>query len=172
MTKTRLPTVVYVEDNDGDAGLLREALLECGHEVELMVIERGDQALHYFQVKETARDVPPPHCVLLDSHLPMVTGAELVKFLRASAAFNQTPIYLFASQQDYDSLTATTDVSADSFIRKPDKWDGFLALAKLLMKSAEATAEQQDAPPAERQAATSAAPHPEVRAPTEIRLKT
>ncbi|HYE04263.1 MAG TPA: response regulator [Planctomycetota bacterium] len=167
MTTTHLPTVVYVEDNDGDAVLLKEALLECGHEVELMVIERGDQALHYFQVKETARDLPPPHCVLLDSHLPMVTGAELVKFLRGSAVFNQTPIYLFASKQDYDSLTATAEVSSDSFIRKPGNWSGFLALARLLMKSAEATAGQHEAGGAEQQSKA----HPEVTAPTEIRLK-
>ncbi len=40
------------------------------------------------------------------------------------------------------------------------------------MRSAEATAEQHDLPPAERQAATAAAPHPEVKPPTEIRLKT
>ncbi len=163
MTKTHLPTVVYVEDNDGDAVLLREALLECGHEVELMVIERGDQALHYFQIKETARDLPPPHCVLLDSHLPMVTGAELVKFMRNSTAFNQTPIYLFASKHDYDSLTATAEVSSNSFIRKPTEWDGFLALAKLLMKSAEATAEHR--------AAALGGDHPELSPPAEIRLK-
>ncbi len=171
MTKPHLPTVVYVEDNDGDAVLLHEALAECGHEVELMVIERGDQALHYFQVKATARDLPPPHCVLLDSHLPMVTGAELVKFMRASEAYNQTPIYLFASKQDYESLTTTADVSSDSFIRKPGNWDGFLALAKLLMKSAEATAEKQQSP-AKAQAATSAGVHPEETPPAEIRLKT
>ena len=58
-TDTHLPTIVYVEDNDGDTLLLEEALRARGHKAQLLVIEKGDSALHYFQVKETAKDVPP-----------------------------------------------------------------------------------------------------------------
>jgi len=62
-TDTHLPTIVYIEDNGGDTLLLEEALRANGHKSQLLVIEKGGTALHYFQVKETAKDVPPPHCI-------------------------------------------------------------------------------------------------------------
>src|SRR3954466_15705786 len=95
------PVIIYVEDNSGDALLLREAFVERAHEVELLIIEHGDKALHYFQIKARARDLPPPHCILLDDHVPMVTGLQLITFLRQQSAFDRTPVFIFASPKEY-----------------------------------------------------------------------
>lgn len=143
-TRTHIPTIIYVEDNAGDAVLLEEALREGGHAAQLLVIDKGDQALRYFQVKESARDLPPPHCILLDAHLPIVTGIQLLRFIRGSRSFDDTPVYIFAAEAEYgDSLTSAL-VSSESFLAKPEMWAGFLALADLLMRSA--VAKQEDVP--------------------------
>ena len=140
--KPHIPTIVYVEDNAGDAVLLQEALSECGHPTVLTIIEDGAQALHYFEIKASAQDVPPPHCILLDTQLPIVTGVQLLRFLRGCPIFNDTPIYIFSSKRDYLALLKDTVVSDESFLTKPAHWNGFLALAELLMRSA--TAKQDD----------------------------
>ena len=137
-TKTHIPTIVYVEDNAGDAILLEEALRERGHATQLLVIERGDKAMRYFQVKESARDLPPPHCILLDAHLPMVTGAELLRFIRGSKVYDDTPVYIFSPAHEYQDLVQAKVVSTESFITKSNTWEGFLALATLMMRSAKA----------------------------------
>ena len=67
-TDSHLPTIVYVEDNAGDAVLLEEALREQGHACQLLVIETGDKALHYFNIKKSEDNLPPPHCILLDDY--------------------------------------------------------------------------------------------------------
>ncbi len=136
--KTRIPTIVYVEDNAGDALILRETLSERGHDVELMVIEQGDKALHYFELKSRVADVPPPHCILLDTHLPVVAGAQLLRFLRGSRAYDDTPIYIFAAEATYKDVIQNDTVSKETFITKPESWEGFLDLADLLMNSAAA----------------------------------
>jgi CheY-like chemotaxis protein len=136
-----LPTIIYVEDNHGDALLLREALLERKHQVNLVIIENGAKALHYFEIKAKVRDIPPPHCILLDTHLPIVTGLQLISFIRGTAGYNDTPVYIFASESDYAALRATIVVSKESFLIKPNTWERFLDLADLLMKSAEAKAD-------------------------------
>lgn len=146
-TQTHLPTIVYVEDNTGDAVLLEEALRERRHATQLLVIDRGDQALHYFQVKESARDLPPPHCILLDAHLPIITGAELLRFLRGSPVYNATPVYLFANSHEYQSVLEDIVVSPESFIAKATSWKEFLELADLLMRSASANQDQTPASP-------------------------
>lgn len=158
-----IPTIVYVEDNSGDALLLEEALRDRGHAVELLIIERGDKALRYFEIKNTARDLPPPHCILLDSQLPLVTGAELVTFIRNSEVFNRTPVYLFASENEYREIAKTVPVSLESFLTKPSRWDQFLALADLLMGSTVASTMGGPSAPVEGR--------PEVPAPPDLRAK-
>ena len=142
-TDTHLPTIVYVEDNGGDTLLLEEALRAKGHNSQLLIIDRGDTALHYFQVKETAEDVPPPHCILLDSHLPIVSGVGLITFIRGSRIFDKTPVYIFADASLYKDALMKRLVSAKSFLEKPRDWAGFLALADHLMRSAEVTMREQ-----------------------------
>jgi len=143
-TKSHIPTIVYVEDNAGDALLLEEALRDRGHATQLLVIEKGDSALHYFEIKAEAHDVPPPHCILLDAHLPAVTGAALLRFIRGSRVFDDTPVYIFAAERGYEDLIQARIVSKESFLTKPGTWDGFIQLADLLMRSA--SAKQDDAP--------------------------
>ena len=110
----------------------------------MLVFAKGDKALHYFQIKENARDLPPPHCVLLDYHLPVVCGAELLRFIRGSRAFDDTPVYIFAAEEGYKDLIKANLVSKESFLTKSSSWDGFLQLADLLMRSA--TAKQEETP--------------------------
>jgi len=143
-TNTHIPTIVYIEDNDGDALLLEEALRSSGHSTQLLVIEDGSKALRYFQIKETARDVPPPHCILLDRYLPAVTGAQLFRFIRGSKVYDDTPVYLFAPENEYKDLLQANLASKESFITKPGTWDEFLQLAHLMMRSA--TAKQNNTP--------------------------
>lgn len=161
-TQAHLPTIVYVEDNSGDALLLEEALRERGHATQLLVIEKGDKALHYFQVKESARDLPPPHCILLDAHLPIITGAQLLRFVRGSPVYNATPVYLFATSHEYLAILEDIVVSPESFIAKATSWKEFLQLADLLMRSASA---MQD-----HAAASSTDAGPEVHATGALRL--
>ena len=156
------PTIIYVEDNHGDALLLQEALLERKHDASLVVIENGAKALHYFEIKAKVRDIPPPHCILLDTHVPIVTGIQLISFIRGTEGYNDTPVYVFATEKEYGAIRSTIVVSKESFLIKPGRWEGFLELADLLMKSAEAKADDVKASPTDDK--------PEVHAEGALRL--
>jgi CheY-like chemotaxis protein len=146
-TDMHIPSIVYVEDNAGDALILEEALRMGGHRIQLMVIDHGGKALNYFKLKSTAKDLPPPHCILLDNFLPAVTGSEILKFIRGAAVFNDTPVYIFSPPQQYSIYLQDTVVSSESFLTKPDTWEGFQALAKLITRSASAMKNQTIASP-------------------------
>ncbi len=161
-TTPRKRTIIYVEDNAGDALLLEETLAECHPDAQLVVIENGAKALHYFEVKAKVRDIPPPHCILLDTHVPIVTGLQLIAFLRGAEVYNGTPVYVFASEKEYAAINATSLVSVESFLKKPESWEGFMALGDLLMKSADAISEGTKASPSDS--------NPEAHAKGNLRL--
>ncbi len=142
-TQSRVPTIVYVEDNAGDATLLEEALRERKYASQLLILATGEKALHYLSVRGTAEDLPPPHCILLDAHLPIVTGAQLLRYIRATKIYDDTPVYIFAAESQYQDILQAGIVSKESFLTKGNSWDGFLRLADLLMQSATAKQDNQ-----------------------------
>ncbi len=141
-TQTRIPTIVYVEDNAGDATLLEEALRERNYASQLLILATGEKALRYFSVRGTSGGLPPPHCILLDAHLPIVTGSQLLRYIRATRIYDDTPVYIFAAEAQYQDVIQAGIVSKESFLTKGNSWEGFLKLADLLMQSA--TAKQDD----------------------------
>jgi CheY-like chemotaxis protein len=93
--------LLYVEDNRINALLFEEALkLQQGFE--LRVAEDGEQAMAMVQQWR-------PDVLVLDSHLPDTTGAELLQRLRALAALADVPAFMCsadAQQEDMDSALA------------------------------------------------------------------
>lgn len=142
---SRTPVIVYVEDNRGDVELLEEAFRERNHKVSMKVFDKGDDALHYFEVRASSSDVPPPHCILLDDWIPVIMGSQLLRFLRTCAAFTDTPVYLFTPESRCKDLITDKLVSTESFLTKPGKWEELLALADLLMSSVTAKVEMKPA---------------------------
>jgi CheY-like chemotaxis protein len=68
--------ILLVEDNEGDAGLLREVLNNTGIEHELTVLEDGEKAIRFFEKGGH------PDLVVLDLKLPKLNGHQVMQFLR------------------------------------------------------------------------------------------
>jgi CheY-like chemotaxis protein len=68
--------ILLVEDNEGDARLLREILTNTGIEHELTVLEDGEKAIRFFEKGSH------PDLVVLDLKLPKVNGHQIMQFLR------------------------------------------------------------------------------------------
>ncbi|KAA3619141.1 MAG: response regulator [Proteobacteria bacterium] len=82
-------SVIVVEDDRELGELVLEALgmeLDC----ELRLILDGREAVEWFSSEE-ARD-SPPDLVILDMHLPSVSGMEILDFIRSRETFHNTQI--------------------------------------------------------------------------------
>src|SRR6202045_170140 len=92
MTKRSVKTVLLVEDNLGDAHLLREMFNEQGsHDTELMHVECMSEAEKH--LAERAVDI-----ILLDLGLPDAQGLEAVR--RAHAAAPRVPMVVLTGLDD------------------------------------------------------------------------
>ena len=67
------------------------------------------------------------------------------RFIRGSRVYDDTPVYIFSAENEYQDLVQAKMVSKESFITKSNTWEGFLALADLLMRSAKAKHENTPA---------------------------
>lgn len=113
---------LIVEDDADAAFIARRAMMEINFDVE--VIHRGDEAI---EALETLR----PDVILLDLHLPAVSGVEILRFIRNQEELVDTTVILVTADH------ATADMiegSADMVLLKPVMYSQVRDLVKRIMK--------------------------------------
>jgi len=107
-----------VDDEPDQRFLLRRIFERAGHEV----TDAPDGAAALRMVGESAPDL-----VLTDMMMPVMGGAELIRFLRAEPATARIPVLAVSG----DSHLAG---DADAVVTKPYDWHHLLAVAEALLK--------------------------------------
>ena len=98
---------LIIEDDPDAAFIWHKAMLENG--LEAKVISEGDKAA--LALKELVPDV-----ILLDLHLPNVSGLDLLKQIRATPALKATKVVLITA--DY-RMADSVETDADMVLIKP-----------------------------------------------------
>jgi CheY-like chemotaxis protein len=101
------PLALVIEDHEDAAIIFANALRGTGFEIE--IVHSGDTALTW--LTETT-----PAVVILDLHLPRVSGAEILRRIRADARL--TGVYVIVATA-YPDLAMGLDAKADQTFFKP-----------------------------------------------------
>ncbi len=135
--------ILLVEDNPGDASLLRETLRRSRFETRLSVVHDGDQALKYLRRQKPYHGSPRPDFILLDLHLPRENGHEVAAAIKSSRRLSGIPILILTSSARDEDKWRAYQAGAGAYLLKPihlrqydfllnyleEKWFGELRLA-------------------------------------------
>jgi chemotaxis family two-component system response regulator Rcp1 len=128
----RFLEILQVEDNDGDARLLKQALKKAGFPSRLNSVSTGEAALDFLNKKNIYSAATRPDVILLDLKLPGKDGLTLLNEIRQSPDFKNIPvIVLTSSESDLDQDWATR-LNANHYLVKPFDFEGFAELIKIL----------------------------------------
>ncbi|MGE0591979.1 MAG: response regulator transcription factor [Vicinamibacterales bacterium] len=103
--------VLVVEDEQDIAGLIKHTL-ERGGDTEVDIVESGDAA-----VKSVGERTPD--LVILDLNLPVLSGIEVCRILRARPNTGSIPIIMLTARTSESDRVTGLDVGADDYITKP-----------------------------------------------------
>ena len=117
------PFAFIIEDHDMLSSLFEEALIEAGYETEVAL----DGEVASSRLKEIT-----PHLILLDLHLPHVSGAELLKQIRADSRFDATRIIVASADGTW---SASLDSEVDFVLNKPVSYVQLRTLASRLLNT-------------------------------------
>ncbi|MFK7802990.1 MAG: response regulator [Anaerolineae bacterium] len=111
------PHAIIVEDEESLSTIFSKAIDMAGYSVE--VIANGQDALNRFENYA-------PQLILLDLHLPQVTGDEIIEKLRQNPAFDKTRIILATADA---RLGNHVESKADLVLIKPIRFSTLKRLA-------------------------------------------
>jgi CheY-like chemotaxis protein len=125
--------VLLVEDNAGDAQLMRIALSEAHPDALLRVATDGEAALNALMRPEPGDE---PDLVLLDLNLPRLSGHEVLEAVRASdqPAARRTPVVVLTTSNASGDVRRSYELGARSHIVKPLEIDEFFSAVATLAR--------------------------------------
>ncbi len=103
--------VLVVEDEQDIAMLIKHALERSG-DAHVDIVPSGDEALR-------AAAHAPPDLVILDLNLPVLSGIEVCRVLRAQPATTTLPIIMLTARTSEADRVAGLDLGADDYVTKP-----------------------------------------------------
>ncbi len=130
MDSSRVATILLVEDNRGDADLVRLALEENKIRTNLHVVSDGIEAMAFLRKEGTYADAPRPDVMLLDLNLPRKDGREVLAEVKSDDSLKRIPVVvLTTSTQDEDVLRAY-NLNANCYVTKPVDFEQFAKVVR------------------------------------------
>jgi len=120
-----ITTVLYIEDNIANLQLV-ERILERVGDIEVLSAVQGRLGL---ELARTHR----PDLILLDLHLPDISGEDVAKALRADDATREIPIVVLSADAYSSKRQRLLALGVDGYMTKPFKVPKLIALIKELV---------------------------------------
>lgn len=122
------PYLLMADDNRGDFELLQEALcvVHMGSDLRLVHVCDGQKAWDVLSAIPTGDAMP--RLVVMDLHLPHITGVDVVARMKKSAHLSSIPSIIISS----GGVPLQDRWCADAVFEKPGTWPEYLRFARTL----------------------------------------
>ncbi len=127
--------ILLAEDNADDEALALRALGKHMSEVEVVVVRNGIEVMDFLQATGSFADRDPvdlPKLLLLDLKMPMMDGLETLKRIRETSHARYLPVVILTSSDELQDRIEGYRLGANSYVRKPVKFDEFVEATRQL----------------------------------------
>ncbi|WGW02441.1 response regulator [Tropicibacter oceani] len=112
----RIPEIILVEDDDGDAKAIRRAFHKARIANPIRRVVDGVEALELLR----GQNGPCPECFLLliDINMPRMNGLELLREIRKDKSLKPAIAFILSTSRDDDDMAAAYDANVAGYIFK------------------------------------------------------
>ena len=121
-----MANILTVDDSPSIRQMIKVVLTPAGHTVH----EAGDGAQGLEKAKATKMDL-----VITDLNMPVMSGMDLIKALRAQSSLVGMPIVFLTTESDDSLKQQAKSAGATGWITKPFKPEQLLAVVSKLVRS-------------------------------------
>jgi len=123
--------ILLVEDNEGDAELILEALNNSRTTSHVIVINNGEDAMQFLKEhEEDTQEKPLPDIILLDLNLPKLDGKEVLQYVKQNQATKRIPVIILTTSSLQKDIKDALDSHANAYIVKTGDIEHLMNLIK------------------------------------------
>jgi CheY-like chemotaxis protein len=114
--------ILLVEDNDDDVFLMKHALAAAGIANPIYVVETGQLAVDYLSGAGESQErdrFPMPVIVFLDLKLPLMSGHEVLAWIRGQRQLESLLVVVLTSSDEPSDVRRSYSLGANSYLMKP-----------------------------------------------------
>lgn len=108
-------TILYVEDDEIDIMSLKRCFQENSLKNRMFVAESGEEGLEFLR----SNIVKKPCVIILDVHLPKMSGIEMLKSLRLDDDIRDTPVFMLTTSDREKDILDAYDLDVSDYLVKP-----------------------------------------------------
>jgi CheY-like chemotaxis protein len=117
--------VLLVEDDPGDAGLVRFAIGSSQYHSRLHHVSDGSEAFAFLRRQAGHDQAPRPALILLDLNLPGLGGHEILEQIRADENLRPIPVVILSTSSAERDIKRAYMLGASGYVAKPMEVDAF-----------------------------------------------
>lgn len=122
--------VLLVEDDAGDALIVREALEQYRVRNTLHVVTDGEQALRFVRRTGEFTGAPRPGMIMLDLNLPRRDGMEVLSELKADPDLCVIPVVILTTSRSEEDVLRSYSLHANAYVSKPVEFEQFMGAVR------------------------------------------
>ena len=138
MEKEKQVDVVLVEDSLEDTELTHYSLMNGNDHLQLQHFTNGEEALDFIFKRKTfwgQSTIDHLKLIILDLNLPTkLGGLDIVRKIKAQENTRSIPIVVLSSSKDQKDIHGAYDLGVNSYVVKPDGFDGYLSKISSMAK--------------------------------------
>lgn len=123
---SRVAEILLVEDNEDDVFLTREAFDAASLKVSLHHVVNGEKCMQFLRKEGVYAQSPTPDLILLDMHMPVMDGFEVMSAIVADPNLRHLPVVVLTTSYEAADIQKMYGLRCNSYITKPIDFDNFV----------------------------------------------
>lgn len=129
----KVPTVLYVDDDDNDVLLLKHAIRSAQLNFNVQVVNDPEKAAAYLGGQGIYADrkcFPLPELVLLDLKMPRMHGLEVLSWIRSQPGLKRLVVIVLTASNQASEVNRAYELGVNSFLVKPVELEALIEMVK------------------------------------------
>ena len=116
LSESRVAEILLVDDNEDDVFLTREAFDAASLKVHLNHVDNGEKCLQYLRKQGPYVDVATPDLILLDMHMPVMDGYEVLSEIVKDEKLHHLPVVVLTTSYEAADIQKMYGLRCSSYI--------------------------------------------------------